>query len=102
MGTISDLTAEQLLRLEFRKARKDGGREELADDTTYILGLVTLHPSVTPGDYAALKAEIESITGIQNFNRLSDHHTRATTIANHTQVVDWRADVNLRDDTPEP
>lgn len=100
IDTISDLTADELLKLEFAKRRKAAQSVDLADDTKYAIVLLTLNPAVTSGDYPTLKTDIEAVTGIQNVELLIDHQARASVPANHTQVLGVRADVTLRDDTP--
>ena len=100
--TLTRLTAEQLIKMEFGKLRKNSGPVDLLDDADYAVCLFRLAPGVEQSDYPALKAAIEGITGIQEASLLIDHHTRETPIENHTQVLHVLASVSLRDDTPEP
>jgi hypothetical protein len=100
--TISDLTADEKTKLEFAKRLKASATpQDLVDGTKYAVVLLKLAPAVTPADYATLKTDIIGVTGIQDATLLIDHETRASVPANHVQVLDVRADVTLRDDTPE-
>lgn len=99
--TLVRLTPDELTRLEYEKRlRIVADKVDLTDDVKYAIVLVALHSSVVPGNYPALKADIEGVTGIQNVELLIDHQARATVFADHTQVLQVRLDIALRDDTP--
>ncbi len=98
--TIIDLTDDEKLKLEFAKRRRAHASKDLADDTKYAVVILSLHPTVVPGDYPTLKAAIIAVTGVTDVDLLIDHQTRAVVPADHTQVLGIRADVTLRDDTP--
>ena len=100
--TITALSADELLKLEFQKRLKQNITADLADGTKYAVCLVKLAGAVTPGDYLTLKADIEAVTGVQEVSLLIDHQTKAAVPADHTQVLSVRADIDLRDDTPGP
>jgi len=102
--TISEPTAEDITKLVFAKRKRGNNTQDLLDDTKYAIVLLRLHDTVTPGDYPALGAAVTAVPGIQGLNLLFDHQTRpaAEIPANHTQVLHARADITLRDDTPEP
>ncbi len=101
--TISELTVDEQTKLEFAKRLKASATsQDLLDGTKYAVVLLRLAATVTSGDYPTLKADIIGITGIQDATLLIDHETRTSVPADHTQVVQVRADVTLRDDTPEP
>lgn len=97
--TISDLTADEQLKLEFAKTRRGHNTMDLEEDTKYALVVLKLAGAVTQGDYAQLKADMIGVTGIQDVDLLIDHQTKAAVLANHTQVLSARADIVLRDDT---
>ncbi len=76
--TISELTADKLVRLMYEKGMKESNPVTLKDDTNYAVVLVELHPTVVvPDDYPTLKAGIEAVTGIPNISLLIDFKTRA-------------------------
>ncbi len=100
--TIPDVTGDDLTKLVFAKRLRAGASQDLEDDTKYAIVLLKLAGAVVPGDYPTLKTNIEAVTGIQEVSLLIDHQTRASVPAGHTQVLWVMADINLRDDTPEP
>ena len=97
--TISDLTPEQIVQLEFRQ-RRGNNRVDLEDSTKYAVVLLKLAGAVTPGDYPTLKTNIEAVTGVQEVTLLIDHETRASVLADHTQVLRVMGEVSLRHDPP--
>lgn len=102
VSTINALTEDERVKLEFAKRVRAANLADLENDTKYAVVLLKLGESVVPGDYAALRAAIVGIAGIQDVDLLIDHQTRSTIPVNHTQVIRITADVGLRDDTPEP
>ena len=99
--TISDPTADELVDLAFQHKIRGHATQDLEDDTKYAIVLVKLAGAVEPSDYPTLKTNIEAVVGVQNVSLLIDHQTRASVPENHVQVLRMRADVKLRDDTPE-
>ena len=99
--TISDPTADEVVDLAFQHKIRANASQNLEDDTKYAVVLVRLAGAVVPGDYPALKTNLEAVTGVQEVSLLIDHQTRAIVPENHVQVLRVHADVTLRDDTPE-
>ncbi len=100
--TIPDVTGDDLAKLVFSKRLRGNAMSDLEDGTKYAVVLVKLAGPVVPGDYPTLKAAMEDVAGIQEVSLLIDHRTRASVPANHVQVLHVGADINLRDNTPEP
>ena len=98
--TITEPTGDTLTKLIFSKRLRASTSKDLENDTKYAVVLLKLAGAVVPGDYPALKTNIEAIAGIQEVSLLIDHQTRVSVPEYHTQVMSMRADVNLRDDTP--
>ena len=100
--TITEPIGDVLTKLIFAKRLRANAGEDLLDDTKYAIVLLRLAGAVVPGDYPTLKTNIEAATGVQEVSLLIDHQTRVSVPADHTQVLRVSADIDLRDDTPEP
>jgi len=99
VNTISDLSADEITKLEFRKGLRSSNNVELKNDTQYAVVILELGAAVTPDDYAALGTAIKAITGITDVELVIDHKTRASVPTDHTQVAHISTDIQLRDDT---
>jgi hypothetical protein len=98
--TLEEPTADQTIVNTYNKGMARSAQEVLEADTRYALCLLKLHSSVTPGDYATLKAAIEGVTGVQNISLVVDHVTRASVPAG--KELKAVVEINLRlDNAPE-
>lgn len=99
--TLSEPTADEQLLDIYNRGMRISDRIVLETDQKYALCLIKLAAAVTPGDYPALKAAIEAVTGVQEINLVVDHQTRAT-LPTDTQLVAF-LELNLRiEDTGAP
>lgn len=99
--TLTEPTADQATINAYNKGMAMAAQEVLDTDTRYALCLLKLHSSVTPGDYAALKAAIEGVTGVMNISLVVDHVTRASIPADKQLVARMEIDLKLAP-VPEP
>ena len=97
--TIADLTDDERTKLVFAKRMRAGNSKDLEDGTRYAVVLIKLHASVAPSDYPALRTSMVDIAGIQDVDLLIDAVTPSSVPANHTQVLQVGANIQLRDDT---
>ena len=92
--TLTEPTADQTVVNTYNRGMVAVDKKDLDTDQLYALCLLKLNNSVVPGDYPALKAAIEAITGVQEIQLVIDHHTRATVPAD-TKIVAIM-EINLR------
>jgi len=97
--TLSEPSAEEQQVHLYNTRMKKSNRTTLATDQKYAAVLLSLHPSVTQGDYGTLKTAIEAITGILDAELLIDGQTPAT-IPSGKQIT-MIAEVHLRLDNEE-
>ena len=92
--TLLEPSSDQIVINAYNRGMKAVGTQDLAVDQLYALCLIKLNNTVVPGDYPALKAAIEAISGVQEITLVIDHHTRAT-IPTDTKIVSVM-EINLR------
>jgi len=74
--SITEPTADTQQVNMYNRAMRRSNVKVLSLDQKYAVCLISLAPAVNqPGDYAALRAAIEAITGIQEIELLIDGQT---------------------------
>ncbi len=102
--TILLATAEQLCRLaRVGGLRANSDRVDLIPEAKYAVCLLRLHDTVTPGDYSTIGTDIKAVTGVQDIDLLVDYQAASAAELEEyeVEVASVRADIRLRDDTPE-
>ena len=92
--TLAEPTTDEQIIKMYNSGMVRAKTLDLATDQLYALCLIKLNNSVVPGDYPALKAAIEAITGVQEISLVIDHHTRATLPAD--RELKAVVEINLR------
>jgi hypothetical protein len=76
--TISDLSADDVIKLQYAKGKRGSQPVVLAPEKRYAVCVLRLNDAVVPGDYPTLKTDIEAVTGVENIELLFDRVTPAT------------------------
>lgn len=77
--TIVDLTPDQLVKLEFEKARKKTVTGiVLEPDALLFLLLVRVSPSVTPDKHEALRLAMKALSDVEEVEQVVNHPTWPT------------------------
>jgi hypothetical protein len=100
--TLTQFTADELLKLRFKKGMRGSNSQDLADAAKYTVVLLKLAPSVTSDDYAALETAVKAVTGVQDVDLMFDFQALDVTLDDHVQVLQVIVDISLNDRTPDP
>ncbi len=102
VSTINFPDADEQLQIAVNKRSRASGNLLLNENQKFACVFLKLAPTVTQGDYPALKTTIEAVTGIQEISLLVDGQVPVSIPVDHRVRLYLEAQVRIEDIPEEP